>query len=365
MVKSKRGQPDYLILVVAGLLILLGFAALASASSDLGKIKFDDAYYYLKHQAFYGFIPGVFGALLGYLINYRFLKKWATLFLLSTIGLLLLVFSPLGFASGGAQRWIEFGPVSIQPSEILKLALVIYLAAWLSSTKGDRQKSFHEGFLPFLAISGFIGLVLLIQKSTSSAGIILFTALVIYFIGGAKKKYVAAIGLAGLSLLTLFVLFTPYRWDRIKTYLSGGEEGTAEAYHLNQALIVIGSGGPLGVGYGQSISKSYLPERIGDSIFAIIAEEFGLIGSLTIIFLFFSLSLRSFILARRARDQFGRLILVGFGTIIGLQAFIHIGANSGLVPLTGVPLPLISYGGTALAAFMTMIGLMLNISRNI
>ncbi|MBI2010738.1 MAG: cell division protein FtsW [Candidatus Colwellbacteria bacterium] len=361
MVKSRRGKPDYLILLVAGLLILMGFVALASASSDLGKTKFDDAYYYLKHQALYGFIPGVFGFLIGYFINYRFLKKWATLILLGALLLLLLVFSPFGFTSGGAQRWIDLGPVTIQPSEILKIAFVIYLAAWLSSAKGDRQKSLHESFLPFIAISGFIGIILLIQKSTSAAFILLGVAFVLYMVGGAKLRYLGALALMGVLLFGASIALTGYRLERIKTFISG--EG--QSYHIEQAKIVIGSGGITGVGYGQSLSKAYLPERIGDSIFAIIAEEFGLIGSLVIIFLFFALSLRSFILARRARDQFGRLILVGFGLIIGLQAFIHIAANSGLIPLTGVPLPFISYGGTALVVSMTMIGLMSNISRNI
>jgi cell division protein FtsW len=356
---------DYIIFAVTGLLLIIGLAALASASSDLGELKFSDAYYYLKHQVFYGFSFGIIGFWLGRTLNYRVYKRIAPIFLLLSLAALILVLSPLGITSGGAQRWIAAGPITIQPSEFLKLFFIGYLAAWLSSPKRERQKSVGGGFIPFTIISGIIAVLLLIQKSTSAAVILMVASLAIYFVSGARKKYILATILLGIVAFGAVIMSTDYRRERVLSFLNPEAVSKESTYQLDQALITIGSGGIFGVGYGQSSSKNYLPERIGDSIFAIIAEEFGLIGSLAVISLFFILVTRMFILAKRAGDQFGKLLLAGFATIIGFQTFIHIGANSGLIPLTGVPLPFISFGGTALAVFMTMIGVTLNISKHV
>lgn len=359
-----KQSADYIILATAGMLIIIGLAALASASSDLGELKFGDAYYYLKHQALYGFSLGIIGFLVGYSLNYRVYKKFALIFLVLSLVALILVFSPLGITSGGAKRWIAAGPITIQPSELLKLFFIGYLAAWLSSTKRERQKSAGKGLVPFLVISGIIALLLLIQKSTSAAIILMASTMAVYFTSGARIKHVIATILLGLTLVSVFVVATPYRRERVLSFLNPETASERSTYQLDQALITIGSGGFTGVGYGQSAAKNYLPERIGDSIFAIIAEEFGLIGSLVVISLFFALVIRMFILAKHSGDQFGKLLLVGFATTIGFQTFVHIGANSGIIPLTGVPLPFISYGGTSLAVFMTMIGVTLNISKH-
>jgi cell division protein FtsW len=361
----RQGQFDYLVFGAVIILIVVGLAALASASSDLGKLRFNDTYYYLKHQFFYGFSLGVVAFLLGYWVNYKKWRRLSPLFLILSLIALILVMTPLGFSSGGAKRWLQLGPLSIQPAELLKLSFVAYLAAWLAGSRAGRERSLTEGFVPFLMISGLIGLLLLIQRSTSAAVILMAAALAIYFVSGAKKRHLVAAALFVFLIVVGFILATPYRLERIKTYLQPEKAAPESIFQLNQALVTIGSGGWFGVGYGQSLSKKYLPERIGDSIFAIIAEEFGFIGSAVIIGLFFLLIARIFILARRCGDRFGQLLLVGFGTIIGLQALIHIGANSGILPLTGVPLPFISYGGTALAVFMAMSGVILNISRQI
>ncbi len=356
---------DYIIFITAGLLVIIGLAALASASSDLGASKFNDAYYYLKHQALYGLTFGIAGFWIGYILNYRVYKKLAPLFLLVSLGLLILVFSPLGITSGGAQRWIAAGPITIQPSELLKLFFIGYLAAWLSSTKKERQKSAGQGLLPFLIVSGIIALLLLLQRSTSAAIILMAGTLAIYFASGARMKHVVVTILLGAILVGTFIMSTPYRRERVLSFINPETASEKSTYQSDQAKITIGSGGLFGVGYGQSTAKNYLPERIGDSIFAIIAEEFGLVGSLIVISLFFTLVTRMFFLARRSADQFGKLLLTGFATIIGIQAFIHMGANSGLIPLTGVPLPFISFGGTALFVFMTMMGIALNISKHV
>lgn len=365
MVRKRVQNIDYVILTSIILLVVIGFVALASTSSDLGKIRFDDPFFYIKHQAFYGLSVGIIGFLAGYYIDYRKYKKISPILFFIAIGALLLTFTPLGVGAGGATRWLQFGPVTIQPSEFLKIFFIGYLAAWLSGMRADRQKSISEGLIPFLSISGIVALLLLAQRSTSAAIILMGGALAVYFVGGARKKYVFAIMGIGLILLAGIILVTPYRLERVKTFLNPTEELQGAGYQINQARVTIGSGGVFGVGYGQSTIKSSLPERMGDSIYAVIAQEFGFIGSVVLIFLFFLLVTRGFLLSRRAKDGFGRLLLVGFSTIIAFQVFVHIGGNSGLVPLTGVPLPFISFGGSALAVFMTMGGVMLNISKRI
>lgn len=354
---------DPLILYIFIGLVLFGLVALSSASSDLAKMRFDDPYYYLFHQALYGLTLGVGGFLLGLFFPYEKYRKLAPIIFFMAVALLALTFTPLGVTSGGATRWLDIGPVTFQPAELLKIAAVIYLSAWLSGGKKNRQKDFAHGFLPFLIICGFLGGLLIMQKSTSSLIIILAASIAVYFASGAKFRYLVYFGGLGIIGLILLVLLTPYRFQRVATYLNPSIDTTGSGYQINQAMNIISSGGLLGKGYGNSVSKNYLPERIGDSIFAIIAEEFGFLGASLLILAFLFFVLRSYLLSSKVRDQFGRLLLIGFATVFGVQAFMNIGAISGLIPLTGVPLPFISYGGTALAVFMATVGIMLNIAR--
>lgn len=363
-IKAKRaGHPDYLIIFCVTALVIFGLVMLASASSNLGKIKFGDTYYYLKHQIFYGLSLGLIGFFLANKIYYRHYEKISLWLLIASIAALVLVFTPLGIHTKGAARWIAIGPLVFQPSEVLKITFIIYLAAWLGR-KSERQKSFWKGFMPFLAVTALISGILLRQPATSTTGILIVTALTIYFVSGAKLSYIFGAFVAALAILAIVVYLTPYRLERIVNFIQPESDTERGGYHLNQALIAIGSGGLWGVGYGQSTTKiSYLPEPIGDSIFAIAAEEFGFLGTSILIGIFFILTLKIFLLAKRHPDSFGRLMLVGFGTLIALQAFVHIGAISGIIPLTGTPLPFVSYGGTALAAFMTIGGIIVNISK--
>jgi len=365
MTRRRSQNIDYVILVLIGVLLLIGFVALATASSDLGKLRYGDSLYFLKHQALYGLSFGIAGFFAGYFIDYRKYKKLSPILFFLGLGAVILTFTPIGIGAGGATRWLQLGPVTIQPSELLKLFFIGYIAAWLSGVRTDRQKSLMEGFIPFLSVSGLVAGLLLIQRSTSAAVILMAGALAVYWAGGAKIKYVAAFIGIGLVMLAGVTLATPYRLERVKTFIRPSEESQGLGYQINQALVTIGSGGLTGVGYGQSTIKTSLPERVGDSIFAVIAEEFGFVGSVLLISLFFVFFVRGLLLSKRAKDKFGKLLLVGFSTIIGFQALVHIGGNSGLVPLTGVPLPFISFGGTSLAVFMTMGGIMLNISKRI
>jgi len=364
--KKKLGHhPDYVFLFCVALLTLFGLLILSSASSDIGKIKFNDTYYYLKHQILYGLSLGIVGFLFVSRFYYRRFEKLALPILFLSILALVAVFTPLGYSFKGASRWLNLGPFSIQPAEILKLTFIIYLALWLSNKKINRQTSFFEGYLPFLFICALIASLIILQPATTTVVIIMASGLIVYFVSGARLSYVVGTILLGILILTLVIYLTPYRSERIKSFLSP-ESVSSEAggYHLNQALIAIGAGGAWGVGFGKSTTKfKYLPEPIGDSIFAVIAEEFGFFGVLIFLGIFIAMILRGFLIAKNSRDQFGKLIAVGLTSIIAIQTFIHIGALSGLLPLTGVPLPFISYGGTSLAIFLTMAGIIVNISR--
>ena len=362
---AKKGHhPDYLLLASVFVLALGGLVILSSASSNIGEIKFNDSYYYLKHQIYFGLTLGIIGFLVAYFTHYQSYQKIALPLLLLNVGLLALVFTKLGVTAGGASRWLALGPVTFQPAELLKISFVIYLSAWLSSARANRSQRAVEGLLPFLVISGIIGGLLVLQPATSTVVILLTTGLGIYFLSGAKLRYVAAIvGLGALALTTLIVV-TPYRMTRVMSFFDRDSDTLGTNYHLNQALIAIGSGGVTGVGYGQSTAKiSSLPAVIDDSIFAVLGQELGFVGASTLVVFFALLVSRLFWMAHRFRDRFGKLILVGFGSIIALQSIVNIGAISGLLPLTGVPLPFISYGGTALAVFLTMSGIAANISK--
>lgn len=356
-------KPDYLILFCLAFLVVLGLVTLASASSHLGQSKFNDSLYYLKHQIFYGLSVGFLGFLAGYKIYYRRYQKFAVPLLILSIIALILVFTPLGFRAGGAERWVKIGPVTFQPAELLKITFILYLAAWLSG-RSDRHKSFYKGFIPLFIVLSIVAALLFRQPATTTVVIILASALIVYFVSGAKFAYLGAVALAGVVVLGSLIYFTPYRLERVLSFLNPEANPLGGGYHLNQALIAIGAGGLAGVGFGESTTKiQYLPEPIGDSIFAVLAEELGFVGSVSLIAIFAILVLKILFLARKTKDRFGKLLLVGFGSLMGLQVFINIAAISGLIPLTGVPLPFISYGGTALAVFMTMGGIIVNISK--
>lgn len=360
---KRKAHPDYFLFGIIFVLTLFGLIILTSASSDIGKLKFDNSYYYLKHQVLYGLLLGIAGFLVAYFFPYKYLRKIAPFFLIFNVILLIMVFTSFGVTAGGASRWLRFGSFTFQPAELLKLSFIIYIAAWLTNPKSNRGESFTKGFLPFAVVSGVVAGLLVFQPATSTVAILMGAALTVYVVSGAKLKYVLSLILIGAVALTILIYATPYRMERVMSFFKQNDDAGAN-YHLNQALIAIGSGRLTGTGFGQSTAKvTYLPAVIDDSIFAVAAQELGFIGAGSIIVLFALLVVRLFWLAMRTPDHFGKLMLVGFGCIIAFQSLTNIGAISGIMPLTGVPLPFISYGGTALAVFLTMSGLALNISK--
>jgi len=360
-----RHKPDYLLVVFIFIIIVFGLVMLVSASSDLAKMEFGNSYFYLKHQLLTGILPGLILFFITSNFYYVFYKKLAVPFFILNLFLLILVFSPLGVTAGGASRWLNLGIV-FQPSELLKITLIIYMAAWLSGND-KRKSSFWFGYIPFLLICLLVSGLLIIQPATSIVAILMFSVMAIYFASGARFYYIIITALLAILLFAGMVQFTPdsYRVKRIMSFIDSSQNVLGSSYHINQAQIAIGSGSLLGVGFGESTTKiRYLPEPIGDSIFAVMAEELGFVGASALILCFLILITRIFIIAKKTRDNFGQLLLVGFGSLIGIQAFMNIGAISGFTPLTGVPLPFISYGGTALAVFMTISGIIVNITKH-
>lgn len=270
----------------------------------------------------------------------------------------------MGISIKGAERWLKVGSFTIQPSEILKFSFLLYLASWLSSST-KKTKSLLEGFLPFLIIVSIVGILLAFQPSTGTLGILLLVAAVLYFFSGARLSFIALITIIGVVAFFALISIAPYRTQRFLTFLYPELEPLGMGYHTNQALIAIGSGGLWGKGFGSGIVKAkFLPEAMGDSIFAVLAEELGFLGVVFLVSLYLLLFLRGIRIIRNLADQFGRLLVAGFIFLVLIQAFINMAAIAGLIPLTGITLPFISYGGTSLAMLLIMMGVVANVSKH-
>lgn len=361
---TKAHHPDYILILIILTLIVFGLVILASASVVLSQEKFGQSYYFLKHQLIYGLAIGLILWLIGQKIYYRQWSKLALPLLILTLVLLVLVFIPqLGFQHGGAKRWVIFGPISIQPAEIAKLTLVIYLAALLAKKK-EKISQFKEGLLPFLILIALITCLIILQPNTGTLIVIALTALIIYFLAGAKKSHLFVVFLIGLVSFSALIKIAPYRMSRLTVFLHPETDPQGIGYQINQALLAIGSGGLFGRGLGHSLQKFlYLPEIVSDSIFAIAAEELGLIGASILVTLFVIFAWRGFKIAKNAADNFGRLLAAGITSWLVFQAFINMAAISGLIPLTGIPLPFVSYGGSAMAVSLAGVGILVNISK--
>ncbi len=350
--------------IMATLLVLGLFVFLSASFSAFGNIsKFKGI---LFNQLVLGLGGGAILFLVALRTPYELLKKYSLWFYALGIILLILVFIPgIGFAHGGAKRWLSLGPLSFQPVEFTKYAVMVYLAAWLSTIK-QNVKNPVQGLLPFGIIVGIIGALLLMQPDTDSFLIIALAGVFLYFISGARWRdigimiAVAIIGAGGL----LFA--RPYLLDRVKVFLDPSQDAQGASYQVQQQLIAVGSGKITGRGFGQGIQKfKYLPEPLGDSIFSVVGEEFGFMGSITIIVLYLMLFFRGMWVASRIKDQFGKLLIIGIISIITFQSFYNIASAIGVLPLGGLPLIFISHGGTALAFALGAMGIVLNVSKDV
>lgn len=357
-------KPNYLLIITVFALVVFGLIMMASASSVISYEKFGENYYYFRHQLLFGVLFGFIAFIFTSRINYHVWQKFAGVALLVTLTLLILVFIPgLGLKAGGASRWLHLGSFTIQPTEIVKLTFLLYLATWLEK-RGKGVKDWKYGFLPFIFILGVIGFLTMLQPDLGTFSIIIITAIIVYFVAGAGWPQLAAIGIGGVTLFLLLIKIAPYRMARFTVFLNPGLDPQGIGYHINQALLAIGSGGLFGRGLGKSIQKfQYLPEASGDSIFAVIAEELGFLRILLLIGLFALFAYLGFKIAKAVPDNFGKLVATGIVGWLGFQAFINIAAMANLIPLTGIPLPFISYGGTALMVSLAAVGILVNISK--
>ncbi|MFH0819351.1 MAG: putative lipid II flippase FtsW [Patescibacteria group bacterium] len=358
-------EPSYVLIVILGLLLVIGLIMLTSASSVMGYQKWADSYYYIKHQFFYGIIFGLVMLYIMSQIDYRIWKKLAFPMVIVTVLLLFLVLVPgIGYEYLGAKRWISIFGFQFQPSELVKLTFLIYLAVWLEN-RSKKMEDISSSFIPFLIMIGFLVFMIAgIQKDLGTMIVIGVISITVYFVAGAPWKHLAWMGMGGSALFLLLVKIAPYRAARLMVFLNPELDPQGIGYHINQALLAFGSGGLFGLGLGHSRQKyNYLPEAAGDSIFAVIGEELGFLFTAALVILYLALFLQSMKIARQASDSFGRLVAIGIITWITFQAMVNMGAMLSIMPLTGIPLPFISYGSTSLVMNLMAMGLLISISK--
>ncbi len=348
------------------LLLGLGLIILSSASTVVSFSKFKTSSYYLLSQLKQGVLVGLILMYLCSKINYHFWQKYAALIMLAAMALLVAVLALHGHTLqvGNARRWLVLGPIVVQPAEIAKLAMIIYIASWIDKRRHEVKDSFY-GIVPALLMIGLMAGLIVLQPDIGTTIVLIGTAYIMLFIGGSKLKHLGWILAGMLVSFAVLVKLEPYRIERFLTFLHRDADPQGIGYQINQALVAIGSGGFWGQGYGNSRQKyNFLPEVMGDSIFAVTVEELGFLRASVIVVLFLWLALRGLKIARSAPDLFGKMLASGIVVWISLQALVNIGAIIGILPLTGVPLPFISYGSSSLIITLAAMGIMLNISKH-
>lgn len=361
---KKMGQVDFMLFATILLLLSVGVVMVYSASSYValyGEAK--DSMFFLKRQLLWAFLS-LTGMIVIMTIDYHKFKKITGWLMIISIPLLLAVF--LFEDANGAYRWIRLGPFSFQPSELVKYVVILYLAKSIDN-KGERIKSFTYGMLPHLLVAGFYAGLILKEKNLSIAAVIMIVTLIILFVGGVKASQLFGLVTPLVALAGVFFAFSAdYRRDRVLNFLNPFKDPAGKGYQLIQSWYALGSGGLIGLGLGNSRQKThYMPEPHNDFIFSIIGEELGLIGALFVIVLFVLFVWRGISIAYKAKDTYGTLLAAGITSIIAVQAIINIAVVTGSMPVTGVPLPFISYGGSSLLLNMMAMGILLNISRQI
>lgn len=354
---------DKIFLISVILITTVGFVIFSSAS--LGLLAKDGvSYSSVATKQFIGLIIGCFAFFVMSLIQYKNLRKYSFYIFIISILINCLLYIPfLTLNHGGASRWIDLGFISFQPSEFLKIAFIIYFAAWLSGVK-DRISEFKYSVLPFMVIVGILGILLLGQSDTDTLVVIAGTGIIMLFVAGGRIRDISLLILIILTLVSAVVYFRPYARQRLMTFFNSANDPKGSGYQIQQSLIAIGSGEITGRGFGQSIQKfSYLPEPIGDSIFAVEAEEFGFIGSVGLILLFLFFLFKTIKISVKSPDSFGGLLTMGIAILIIIESFMNISSMLGIIPLSGMPLLFVSHGGTALIITLGATGIIANVSK--
>ncbi len=360
-----RTPPDTALLLGVAALLALGLVMVLSSSSVTAGVGLNDPYYFFKRQLMWVVVGGI-GFYVCLRVDYWYWRRLAPWILAATLVLLVAVLVPhIGRNVNGARRWLGVGSATFQPSELAKLTMVVYVAAWLTTRGAERIARFSRTALPVLLMVGAVAFLILREPDLGTAASLAATALVmLYAVGVPLGQFIAMLGLA-VPVLAAAIFTSTYRRNRLLAFLNPQAHPQESGYHILQALYALGSGGIFGVGLGQSRQKYfYLPEEHTDSIFAILGEELGLVGGLLVLGLFALVVWRGFRIAANAPDLFGTLLAAGLTTMLAIQAIVNIGVVTGVLPVTGIPLPLISYGGSSLVFTMAAIGMLANISTH-
>lgn len=355
---------DHVLLFLTLTLALVGLVMVFSASAIVAGNRFQDPEFFLKRQiAWLGF-----GLLLMHLtsrIDYQLWKKLSIPILIGMALLLVMVLVPsLGVAAKGARRWLRWGPISIQPAEMVKLVTVIYLAGYLAK-KSDKLLSFRGGLLPVLIVVGTLSGLVLLEPDLGTVVVMGLVTVCLLFLGGARLAHLAALGLCAIPVVLVLVLGSSYRRQRLMTFLAPWKDASDAGFQITQSFLAFGSGGPFGVGLGEGKQKLFfLPEAHTDFVLALVGEELGLAGTASVVVLFALFVWRGFHIASRARMPFGKYLALGITLLIGIQALVNAAVVTGLLPTKGLTLPFVSYGGSSLVVSFVGVGMLLSISRD-
>lgn len=367
MLRRALHVPDYRLLAAYAGLLAFGLLTLTSASAPVGYDRFGDSFFFVKRQLLFGVLPGIFLFFLFARTEYEAAVRWGGMLFFLSLILLALVFIPgVGTTLGtSARSWLQIGPFTVQPAEFAKLATILFLAWWLGMRRADLT-DLARGFLPAFLVASLPLALVLLQPDIGTA-IVLFTILFgMLYAAGARSLHLLAIAGVGLAGFALLSIAAPYRLARLTTFLHPELDPQGIGYQINQASMAIGSGGLFGLGLGRSRQKfQYLPEVHADSIFAVIAEEMGFFITIGFIGLLLFIAQRMLRLAKRAADASGRLLAAGIAIWFISQSFFNISAMAGLLPLTGLPLPFVSHGGTGLLTALAAVGVLMNISKSV
>ncbi len=359
----KVDRPFFIIVLV---LVIFGVFIFLSASSGLlannnGEVKY---YSVMFNQLVLGLLAGSIACFVASVVHFSWWRKMSFWVFLFSFFAMLAVFIPgVGFFHGGARRWISIGSFNFQPAEFYKIGFVMYLATLLTAAK-NKMDTFKHGTVPFLIMLGISAGLILMQPDTDTFIVVAAAGTAMFIAAGGRWLHVFGIGVVGLIGLICLIFMRPYLMERVKTFIDPSKDPQGSSYQIEQSLIAIGSGGVFGRGFGQSVQKfNFLPEPIGDSIFAVASEEFGFVGSFAIIILYLLFTFQGFKVAIRSTEMYGSLLAVGIIVLIALQSFLNIAAMLAIIPLSGTPLLFISHGGTALFFALASVGVVINISR--
>lgn len=360
---TKRSTPDFILVILTLLLLTIGLIMVYSASAVWATYKFDDSFFFAKRQLLFAAV-GVIAMFFLMNVDYWTWRSWAKVLIIVCFILLIAVLIPgIGMERNGSRSWIGVGAFSIQPSEFMKLAMIAFLAKFLSENQ-KKITSFKKGLVPSLGLVFTAFGIIMLQPDLGTGTVMVGTCIVMIFVSGARISHFGWLGLLGVAGFVGLVISAPYRIKRITSFLDPWEDPLGSGFQIIQSLYAIGPGGLVGLGLGQSRQKFfYLPEPQTDFIFAILAEELGFIGGSLVLLLFGLLLWRGVRIALGAPDLYGSFLAIGIISMVAIQVMINVGVVTGLMPVTGITLPFLSYGGSSLTLMLMAIGVLLNVSR--